>query len=63
MLLFLPTVEQILGKRLDILQRFSVRGNLWVSHIGCWQALDEVPSELLRHGMMLIPPLVLPDSH
>jgi hypothetical protein len=55
--IFLPSVEQVIKKRLDILQRFSVRGNLDISHVWCLRELHELPVEFLEGAILLSPPL------
>ena len=55
--IFLSCIEQLTGKRIDVLQRFSVRGNLTVSHLWCLNNLDELPANYLGGAIMLNPPM------
>lgn len=54
--IYLPCVEQILKRSLDVIERFSVRGNLSVSHIWCVERLQELPISFLVDATMLCPP-------
>ncbi len=55
---FLPCLEQVMRKPLDVVQRFSVRGNLSISHVWCLSHLDELPVLFLGGAIVLSPPVI-----
>lgn len=56
-LLFLPCLEQMFRKRFELVQRFSVRGTLWLSHLWCLQNLGDLPTSFLREAVLIHPPV------
>lgn len=55
--IFLPCLEQVTARSLDVLERFSVRGNLSISHVWGLSQLDQLPVSFLTDAIVLSPPV------